>query len=114
MSAWTAVTLVASMPAVAGGDGVHWAFGTATGTASYDTGGSVIDMSDIFKSQCLGMFAYVNDADIRLIFVPKATTYAAATGLIFKDDSAGTEATAADVLSTTCATTHWIAWGTDV
>ncbi len=113
MSAWTDVTLVASQPAAAGGDGSHWAMGTAKGTASYDTTGSVIDMSSIFKSKCHAMIAYVDAEAIRLLFVPTASTYAAATGKIFKDDNAGTEATAVDDLSSTCATTHWIAWGTD-
>lgn len=113
MSAWTSVTLVASQPAVAGSDGVHWAMGTATGCDSYDTNGSVIDMSAIFKSKCLAMEIYVDDADIRLTFVPTALTYAAATGLVFKDDNAGTEASPLDDLSTSCATCHWVAWGTD-
>jgi len=113
MSAWTSVTLVASEPAEAGGDGVHWAMGTATGCDSYDTGGSVIDMSDIFKSKCHAMELYVDSAAIRLIYVP-AASYATATGKVFKDNNNGTEATAVDDLSTTCATTHWIAWGTDV
>jgi hypothetical protein len=114
MTAWTSVTMVVSQPAPAGGNGLHWAMGTATGTGSYDTNGSVIDMSDIFKTACYSMELYVDDADIRLTFVPKATTYATATGLVFKDDNAGTEATAADDLSTTCGTTHWIAYGTDI
>ncbi len=113
MSAWTDVTLVVSQPAPAGGDGVKFAMGTAKGTASYDTGGSVIDLSSIFKSTVYAFEAWVDDADIRLLFVPTASTYAAATGKIFKDDNAGTEATSADNLSTTCAVTHWVAWGTD-
>ncbi len=113
MTAWTSVTLVASQPAVAGSDGVHWAMGTAVGCDSYDTNGSVIDMSAIFKSKCLAMEAYVDDATIRLTFVPTASTYAAATGLLFKDDNNGTEATALDDLSTSCAVTHWCAIGTD-
>ena len=113
MTAWTDVTLVTSMPAVAGSDGVHWAMGTAKGTGSYDSTGSVIDMSSIFKSKCHALEAWVDDEAIRLLFVPTASTYAAATGKIFKYDNAGTEATAVDDLSSTCATTHWIAWGTD-
>ncbi len=110
---WTSVTLVASQPAPAGDDGVHWAMGTAVGTADYDANGSIIDMSDIFKSKCHAMFAWVDDADIRLIYVPTASTYAAATGKLFKDDNAGGEASAGDNLATTCAVTHWVAWGTD-
>ncbi len=114
MTAFTDVTLVASQPAPAGGNGTHWAMGTAKGCTSYDTSGSVIDMSDIFKGKCYSMEAYVDDAAIRLTFVPTASTYAAATGKIFKDDNNGGEAGSGDNLSTTCATTHWIAWGTDV
>ena len=113
MTAWTSVTLVASQPAVAGSDGVHWAMGTAVGCDSYDTNGSVIDMSDIFKDDCYAMELFVDDADIRLTYVPTASTYAAATGKVFKDNNAGTEATALDDLSSTCAVTHWIAWGKD-
>ncbi len=110
---WTDVTLVVSQPAVAGSDGVHWAMGTAVGTADYDANGSIIDMSDIFKTACYSMELYVDDADIRLLYVPTASTYAAATGKVFKDDNNGNEASANDDLSTSCAVTHWIAWGTD-
>ena len=101
------------MPAVAGSDGVHWAMGTAVGADSYDTNGSVIDMSAIFKTANYAMELWVDDAAIRLLYVPTASTYATATGLVFKDDNAGTEATSTDDLSSTCAVTHWIAWGTD-
>jgi len=111
-ASFTSVVLVASMPAVAGGDGVHWAMGTAVGPANYGpTGGSPIDMSDIFKSTCLGMFAWVDNAAIRMLYVP-AGSYATATGKLWMDDNAGTEIAAVDE-STTCAVTHWIAWGTD-
>ena len=108
---FTSVTLVASMPAVVGGDGVHWAFGTAVGPANYKSTGSIIDMSDIFKSTCQGMFAWVDNAAIRMLYVP-AGSYATATGALFMDDNAGTEIGAVDE-SSTCAVTHWIAWGTD-
>jgi len=113
MSAFTDVTLVASQPAVAGSSGVHWAMGTAVGSASYDTGGSVIDMSNIFKTACYALELYVDNASYRCIYVPTASTYAAATGLIFVDDNNGTEQTNTTGLDTDLAVTHWIAWGTD-
>jgi hypothetical protein len=46
MAALTSVTKVASFPAPAGGDGMKCVMGTAVGSASYDTGGSVIDVGN--------------------------------------------------------------------
>ena len=113
MTAFTDVTLVASMPAVAGSDGVHWAMGTCVGSTSYDTGGSVLDLSAVFKTACYACVAYVDNASYGIVYVPTASTYAAATGLLFVDDNNGTQQTLATGLDTDLATTHWIAWGTD-
>ena len=118
MSAFSGVTLVKYEPAPAGGDGVHYAMGTAVGPSDagaltgYDTGGSVFDLSDVFKSTVYSLIAYVDNASYRLTFVP-ATSYAAATCLIFCDDNNGTETTGTSGLQTDLAEVHWHAWGTD-
>ena len=101
MAAFTSVTKVAEVPAPSGGDGIKFAVGTATSTASYDTNGSVIDLSDVFASKVYGATFLVNNAAFRYVFVPTATTYAAATGKVFIDDNAGTEEGATTDLSTT-------------
>ncbi len=110
MGNYTAVTAVVSAPAPAGGDGVKMVMGTMTGPASYDAGGSEVDLSAIFKSKVYAMLAYVDNAGVRCTFVP-AASYATATCKLFADDNAGTELTGN--LATTMATTHWVAWGTD-
>ena len=110
MGNFTSVTAVVTGTAPAGGDGVYMVMGTMIGPASYDANGSEVDFSDIFKSKVYGMIAYVDNADIRCIFVP-AGSYATATPLCFVDNNAGTEVTGDQ--STTMAVTHWTAWGTD-
>ena len=84
--------------------------GTMVGPTSYDAGGSEVDFSSIFKSKVYAAVAYVDNADIRCIFVP-AGSYATATPLLFVDNNAGTEVTGNQ--ATTMAVTHWVAWGTD-
>ncbi len=110
MGNFTSVTEVMRTPAPAGGDGVFMAMGTMVGPASYDANGSEVDFSAIFKSKVYAMIAYVDNADIRCLFVP-ASSYATATPLCFVDNNAGTEVTGDQ--STTMAVTHWVAWGTD-
>lgn len=112
MSAFTSVVGVARSTAPPGGDGMYERFGTAVGTGSYDTGGSVIDMVALFKSKCYWIEAYTDNADIRFIYVP-AAAYATATGKLFMDDNAGTEIASTTDESTTCAVIHWRAIGTD-
>ena len=113
MAAFTSVTKIAEIPAPAGGDGVKLAVCSAVSTASYDTGGSTIDLSDIFASKVYGATFLVNNAAFRYVFVPTATTYAAATGKVFVDDNAGAQASSTDDLSTTPGTVVFLAWGTD-
>lgn len=113
MAAFTSVTKVYEVPAAAGGDGVKFAFGTAVPTASYDTGGSAIDLSDVFGSTVIGCIFFFQHADFRFSYLPTATTYAAATGTVFVDDNAGTEATATDDISASVTSCYWLAWGTD-
>jgi len=110
MGAFTSVTQVVAIPAPAGGDGLKCVMGTCTGPASYDAGGSVIDFSSIFGSTVRFVKANIDNAAYRISWVP-GSSYAAATGKLFVDDNAGTEATGD--LSTNLATVEWIAWGTD-
>jgi hypothetical protein len=112
MGNFTSVLEVVRTAAPAGGDGVYMAMGTAVGPASYDAGGSELDLVAIFKKKVYAAVAYVDNADIRMIFVPATgTAYDSATGLLFVDDNAGTEVTGS--IATSCAVTHWVAWGTD-
>ena len=113
MAAFTSITKVGKNPAQAGGDGYAFAFGTAVPTASYDTSGSVMDMSDIFAKTCVKVVFTVANADFRFDFQPTASTYATATGVVFIDDNAGTEASSTDNVATTVTSCSWIAWGTD-
>ncbi len=110
MGNFTDVTEVVRTAAPAGGDGVYMVMGTAVGPASYDSTGSELDLSSIFKSKVYWVSAYVDNADIRMGFVP-AGSYATATGKLFVDDNAGAEVTGN--LATTCAVTHWVGYGTD-
>ena len=112
MSAYTAVAEVVSTPAPAGGDGLKFVMGTCKGSASYDTGGSVIDLSAIFKSTVYGFIANIDNADYRISWVP-GTAYASSDGVLFVDDNAGTEASSTDNHATDLATVEWVAWGTD-
>ena len=113
MAAFTSVTKVYEVPAPAGGDAIKMAFGTAFPTASYDTGGSAIDLSGVFGSKVLGCVFFFQNADFRFQYKPTATTYAAATGTVFVDDNAGTEASSTDNISSSVSSCYWIAWSTD-
>ena len=113
MAAFTLVTKVFKTPAPAGGDGLATAFGTAVPTASYDTGGSVIDMSGVFAKQCVEVIFSIGNADFSFDYMPTASTYATATGVVFIDDNAGTEASSTDNVSTSVTSCTWTAKGTD-
>lgn len=112
MSAFTSVTEVVSNPAPAGDDGLKCVMGTCVGTASYDTGGSTIDLSSIFGSKVYYLEANIDNADYRIQWVP-GTAYSSSDGALFVDNSAGTEITNTTSLATPLATVEWIAWGTD-
>ncbi len=113
MADFSSVTKLLKVPAPAGGDGLAMAFGTAVPTASYDTGGSTIDMSGVFKSKCVEVKFSVPNAGFRFIFAPTASTYATATGKVFIDDNAGSEEGSTTNVSTTITSCTWVAWGTD-
>jgi hypothetical protein len=110
MGAFTSVTKVVGVPPPAGGDGLKLAMGTCVGPASYDAGGSVIDLSSIFASKVYFVKANIDNADYRIQWVP-GSSYATATGKLFVDNNAGTEQSGN--LATALATVEWIAWGTD-
>jgi len=112
MAAFTSVTKVVEIPAPAGGDGLKIAMGTAVGTADYDTGGSVIDLSDVFGSKVYYLEANCDVATVRFAWVP-GTSYSSADGELFADDNNGTEQAHEADLSTTCAVIEWLAIGTD-
>lgn len=110
MGGFTSVTQVVAVPPPAGGDALKMVMGTCVGPASYDAGGSVIDLSSIFGGAVYFVKANIDNKDYRIQWVP-GSSYATATGKLFVDDNAGTEATGD--LSTDLATVEWIAWGTD-
>lgn len=95
-----------------GGDGLKIAAGTATATSSYDTGGSVLDLSSVFASKVWFCYATTNNADFSAKWVA-GTSNASSDMKLFVDNDAGTEATAADDHSTTPGTWYWFAVGTD-
>ena len=110
MGGFTSVTEVVTVPAPAGGDGLKMVMGTCVGPASYDATGSIIDFSSIFGSTVYFCRANIDNADLRIQWVP-GTSYASDDGKLFVDDNAGGEESGD--LSTSLATVEWIAWGTD-
>jgi hypothetical protein len=76
--------------------GLNLIQGTFTGTASYDTGGSVLDMSSQLKSTCRFLEAYDDTGLYKLVY-DNATSDAAATGKvkIFYNQPASTSVTMA-------------------
>ncbi len=97
---------------VPGGDGIKIACGEADATSSYDTGGSVLDLSTAFASKVYFCVASTNNADFTAKWVP-GTSNASSDMKLFVDDDAGTEASSTDDHSTTPGTWYWFAVGTD-
>ena len=110
MGAFTSVTKTHEMPAAAGGDGVKMARFTCVGPASYDSGGSVIDLSGTFADKVLDASARVDNVAYRIKFA-SGTSDGSATCKLRVDDNAGAEETGD--LSTALAVTVVTAWGTD-
>jgi hypothetical protein len=108
MSAHTLVSTTGGGSCTPAGDGLTIASGTFTGSASYDAGGSVLDLSSIFKSKVHYCVASTNDAALSCKWVP-GTSNASDDMEVFVDDDAGTEETGN--LSGT--TFQWFAIGTD-
>ncbi len=78
MSAHTIGTFYET-PAPAGGDGLKKVYGTMTGSASYDTGGSTIDLSTAFGKSVSDVKAWDDSGRYCYHFVPAAAG-APATG----------------------------------
>ncbi len=88
MSAHTLVSTSYGGSCAPNGDGLTIAAGTFTGSASYDAGGSTLNLSTIFKSKVHFCCASTNDADLACKWVP-GTSNAASDMKIFIDDDAG-------------------------
>ena len=110
MGAFTSVTKTHENPAPAGGSGLKMARFTCVGPASYDSGGSVIDLSGTFASKVLEAKARVNNVAYKIEFVG-GTSDAATDCKLRVDDNAGAEETGD--LSTALAAVVVTAWGTD-
>jgi hypothetical protein len=108
MSAHTLVTCVKG-PSAPGGDGTTWAYGTFTGSAAYDAGGSILDLSSYFSNTVVALFATPRgDATLNAKWVPGAS-YGSSLNKVFLDDNAGTEET----LDHSGTTLDFLAIGTD-
>ena len=93
--------------------GVKLVAGTFTGSTSYDTGGSILDLSSVFKDECRG--GIVQDATtgvLQAALIPTTSTNAAATTKVMLIDKDGTQESSSDDMHTT--TYSFLAWGTDV
>ena len=60
-------------------DGLTEVQGTATGPASYDPGGSVLDLSSVLKKTCQGIWVFDESGEFTARYIPTAGTYAPAT-----------------------------------
>jgi len=112
MSAYTLSSTWYKSGSIPGGDGLVFACGTCTGSASYDTAGSILDLSTVFASKVYWLSATANNADYAYKWVPGAAN-ASDVNKLFADDDAGTEASSTDDHSTTPGTIEWFAIGTD-
>lgn len=90
--------------------GVKAVAGTFTGSASYDTGGSILDLSGYFSDEVRSIIALAQGTVGKVCHYVPAASNAPATGELVVDDG-GTQATAADDLSGI--TFDFIAIGTD-
>ncbi len=109
MSAHTVVTAVDT--AIYGGEGVKQVSGTFTGSASYDTGGSIIDLSSYFSDEVRSLICTCQGlTKTDGTFIPGASN-GAALGKIAMWDKDGTQEGSTDNLSTI--TFDFIATGTD-
>ena len=113
MAAFTSVVGYET-PAPAGGDGIKRVVGTAVATASYDTGGSIIDLTDYFNGKIYFIFATSTEADANVDFkFSAAALYAAASTKLMATDGNGTQIAGVVNLSTATGAITWVAYGTD-
>ena len=88
--------------------GAKMACGTFTGSASYDAGGSILDLSSVFASKVYVLQASSGDATLSCKWVPGASN-GSDVNKVFLDDDAGTEETG----NHSGTTFQWFAVGTD-
>jgi hypothetical protein len=72
-----------------------------TGSASYDTGGSVLDVSSLFDSQCNGGICQQLGGVLQASILPTATTAAPSTLKVMLIDKDGTQESSTDDMSGT-------------
>lgn len=112
MGAFTGLTTT-SENAATGGGGVKTVSGAVTGPASYDLGGSVVDVSTLFSDECRGMIVTDTAGEFKGFYV-NAAANAPATGKIMVkgvswDDVAITHtATCFDAAGLTDAADVWL------
>lgn len=93
--------------------GIKQVAGTFTGTASYDSGGSVLNLSTVFSDECRGGFAWDKAGEFSAIIVPTASTNLAATtkalvrGISWDDVTLAHNATCFDAAGTTDSAAVW-------
>jgi hypothetical protein len=94
-----------------GSDGIVTKLVKITGSASYDTGGSVLDLSDYFGDEVRTIMGQAQGTGaLGVQYVPAASN-APATGKLVLFDKDGTQESSTDNMSTT--TYDLIAVGTD-
>jgi len=105
------VTSVYTMSTGNSVDGIVTKLVTITGSASYDTGGSILDLSDYFGDEVRALIPAVQGTGaLGAQYVPAASN-AAATGKVVLFDKDGTQETATDDMHATVY--QFIAIGTD-
>lgn len=107
MSAHTLVEAVQTGETLSG---VKAVAGTFTGTASYDTGGSILDLSSVFSDEVRSVIALAQGTTGKVCHYVPDTGNAPATGALVVEDG-GTQASSTDVLSGI--TFDFVAIGTD-
>jgi len=113
MAAFTSVVGYET-PAPAGGDGIKRVVGTAVGTASYETGGSAIDLTDYFNGKIYMIYATFAAASAVIDLKFSAAALYAATGTkLFGTDGDGVQCGNTDNWATTPGALVWVAYGTD-
>jgi len=82
-----------------GGDGVKQTYVQITGSASYDTGGSVLDLSDYFGDEVRAIIpATQGTTEYQLTYIPD-TGNAPSTGKVAVFDGGGTQVSSTTDLS---------------
>jgi hypothetical protein len=112
MSAHTLGSTYYESGSIPGGDGLKFAAGTGTCTASYDTNGSTLDLSSVFADKVYMCVVNIDAHTHRATWVP-GTSNASSDMKVHVDDNAGAEIGSTTDLSTTPGAFEWWAVGTD-